>query len=385
MTSTIDRRARFGLLAALTVVLIAITGAPPGPSAEAAPPTRAPADADDEGGTPSLRKELDAASKGWIDAKAALDHSTKRERQLTEQLTGIEADLRVRNDNVGQLVDRAYRNGRLGPVSALLNSTSPEGFLDRAAALSAVTANEEKQLRELYRTRDQVTRSKAAIDHEIREQRKQLTIMDQRKNQAERALAVAIAAEERAEAERAAAAERAASSSSGSSSSGSSSSGSSSSGSSSSGSSSGSSSASATPAPRNANGSWPSESCSINDPTTSGCITPRTLHALNQAKAAGFTRYVSCFRNGGSGEHPKGRACDFAAQPNGFGGAASGGDKTYGDNLANYYINNADRLGVLYVIWYKRIWLPSSGWKAYSGAGGDPSSDHTNHVHLSVY
>ena len=76
---------------------------------------------------------------------------------------------------------------------------------------------------------------------------------------------------------------------------------------------------------------------------------------------------------------------DFAAQRDGFGGAASGGDKTYGDNLSSYFIGNADRLGVLYVIWYRQIWLPSSGWMSYSGAYGDPSSDHTNHVHLSVY
>lgn len=92
-----------------------------------------------------------------------------------------------------------------------------------------------------------------------------------------------------------------------------------------SGSSSGGGSASAESAPRNSDGSWPPESCSVNDPTPAdGCITPRTLHALQQAKAAGFTRYVSCHRNGGSGEHPRGRACDFAAQKNGFGGVAAG-------------------------------------------------------------
>ena len=392
MSRTVHRKTRFALLAALTAALMAVTGTPIGSPAGAALPANRPDRVDNEGGTDSLRKELDAASKGWIDAKAALNHSKGRQKKLSEQLTTVGAELEQRNRNVGHIVDRAYRNGRLGPVSALLNSTSPEGFVDRAAALSAVTANEEKQLRELYRTRDQVTRSKAAIEHEIREQQKQVTIMDQRRNQAERALAVAVAAEKQAEEQaeeqaRQQAAEEAeqaaASGSSGSGSSGSGSSGTGSSGTGSSGS--GSSSASATPAPRNANGSWPAESCNVDDPTTSGCITPRTLHALNQAKAAGFTRYVSCFRNGSSGEHPKGRACDFAAQPNGFGGVATGGDKSYGDNLANYYINNADRLGVLYVIWYKRIWLPSSGWKTYSGAGGDPSSDHTNHVHLSVY
>jgi peptidoglycan DL-endopeptidase CwlO len=39
---------------------------------------------------------------------------------------------------------------------------------------------------------------------------------------------------------------------------------------------------------------------------------------------------------------------------------------------------------VQYVIWYRQIWLPSSGWKSYTRAYGDPSSDHTNHVHLSM-
>ena len=67
-----------------------------------------------------------------------------------------------------------------------------------------------------------------------------------------------------------------------------------------------------------------------------------------------------------------------------FGGVASGGDRTYGDNLSVWFIDNSRALGILYVIWFKRIWLPSSGWRAYKRGQGDPSSDHTNHVHLSI-
>jgi hypothetical protein len=54
------------------------------------------------------------------------------------------------------------------------------------------------------------------------------------------------------------------------------------------------------------------------------------LPALNEAKAAGFTGSVSCHRNGGSGEHPKGRACDFFATTGGFGGVATGAAREYG-------------------------------------------------------
>lgn len=125
--------------------------------------------------------------------------------------------------------------------------------------------------------------------------------------------------------------------------------------------------------------------CTEDDPTTSGCLTPATLHVYNETKEAGFDHYVSCYRSGGSGEHPLGRACDWAADASGFQDAdASGDDKTYGDNLAAWYVNNADALNIEYVIWYRQFWSPGSGWRSYSGADGTPAGDHTNHVHVSV-
>lgn len=127
-----------------------------------------------------------------------------------------------------------------------------------------------------------------------------------------------------------------------------------------------------------------SNGCTEDDPTTGGCLTPRTLHALEQSQIAGFRRYVKCYRVSSFGEHGKGRACDYAAQPDGFGGNAGGDDYEYGQNLAAWFVENADELGVQYVIWYRNIWLPGTGWKSYSGAGGEPNSDHTNHVHLSI-
>ncbi|WP_446216320.1 coiled-coil domain-containing protein [Micromonospora sp. IBHARD004] len=344
-------------LAALLVATLALglATAPVGP-AGAAPPAGllAAAPGDDEGGTPALRAQLDAASKGWLEAKTALARSAGRQKQLTNQLTTINAELSVRDTKVGEIAGVAYRTGRLGTAAALLASDSPEGFMDRAAALGQVAANEDRALRDLIETRDRATATRTALTAEIQEQRKQVAVMGKRKQQAERALEVA---NDRAESAR-----------------------------DSGGTVRGTSTANADPAPRNSDGSWPPESCSVNDPTPAdGCITPRTLHALNEAKSAGFTRYVSCYRPSGSGEHPKGRACDFAAQSDGFGGVASGGDRTYGNNLAAYFVRNSDALAVLYVIWFKQIWLPSSGWKSYSGGNGDPSSDHTNHVHLSVY
>jgi hypothetical protein len=316
----------------------------------ATPATAAPGDTGDdgEGGSRSLIQQLETASRGYVEAKEALARSTKRQSELTAKLTELDAAMGPRQAAFDQVVQTSYRAGRLGPVSALLQAGSTGGFLDRAQSLEIVAAREQAVLRDLQDTRDGQQKAKLAIDAAIRDQRKQVNLMAKRKQQAENALKAANAGQDDPQP------------------------------------SDGGNSDTATAAPRNSDGSLPSQGCSANDPTTGGCLTPRTLHALQQAKSDGFTRFVKCFREQNSGEHPLGRACDFAADQSNFGGVASGGSKTYGNNLANYFINNSSRLGVLYVIWFRRIWLPSSGWKAYSGGNGDPSSDHTNHVHLSM-
>ncbi|GAA4701080.1 coiled-coil domain-containing protein [Phytohabitans rumicis] len=326
-------RSRFGLAAVLLAAAFALVGIHPAPAA-AAPN-------DPEGGTATLRDQLEAASKGFVVAQSTLAKSKKRQQELTTQLAQVERDLVVKQSTLGEVANTAYQRGRLGPISALLNSDSPEGFMDRAAALDALAATEDKKLRDLLDTQEDVKNAKLAIDNEIREQQKQVQVMAARKKQAENALA----------------AEGGGDSADGPSGSG------------------------AATASQGPSGSG---SCSVKDPTgTGGCITPRLLHAYNETKKAGFSKYVYCWRSGGSGEHPKGRACDWAVASGGFGSVASGSNKDYGDRLANFYIKNASALGVLYVIWFRRIWLPSSGWKSYSGSGS-PSAEHTDHVHLSV-
>jgi hypothetical protein len=334
--STAARRWGVGALAALLAAAVAIAGA-------AGPASADPGE--DSTSTASLKEQLADAARGYLDAKAKLEKAQQRQKELSAQIKDIEAQLVVRDRAVSELVASAYRTGPLISASTFLASESPAALIDRVTLLDAMASNEDEQVQQLAANRESVNAARAEVDAQVAEQQKQLAEMAKRKRQAEKALAQVG-------------------------------------GQASSGFSGGS--GSAVPARRNADGSWPPESCSVNDPTTSGCITPRTLHALNQAKAAGFKRYVSCYRSGGSGEHPKGRACDFSAQAGGFGGVATGGDRTYGNNLAAYFVRNAGRLGVLYVIWYRQIWMASTGWRAYHG-GGDPSSDHTNHVHLSMY
>jgi hypothetical protein len=322
-----------------------------------APPGPALADPGDEGGSEQLRQALDTASKGYLDAQAAVEASRRREAELNTRAAAVEAQLAAKQSDATAIAATAYRNGRLVTAAAMLDSGGQESFLHRASTLQTVAVQNDRKIRELARLRDDLAAARAKIAAEVKLQEQQLAAMAKRKKEAEQALASVGGEATNGPEEESGGQARPATPAPG----------------------------RAQPAPRRPDGSWPRESCNRNDPTTKGCLTPRTLHALNQAKSAGFTRFVSCYRPGGPYEHPKGRACDFAAQANTFGGVATGGDRAYGNNLAAYFVRNANALGVLYVIWFRQIWLPGSGWRAYRSGRGDPSSDHTNHVHLSMY
>jgi hypothetical protein len=307
----------------------------------------APASADPEGGTKTLRDALESAARGHVEAKTDLDNSKKRQKELQTTLLAARLDAEQLEGQVAAVAGRSYRLGRFSTMSMLLSASSPDVFLERAQRLDMMAQLDGRALTRYREAVDRYTRAEAALDLEIKEQEKQVTVMAKKKKEAELALASvgggAVAGGFISV-----------------------------------------NSPLAKPAKRNSDGSWPKESCTINDPTTSGCITPRLLNAYQQARAAGFKRYTSCFSKRSSGEHPKGRACDFAAATGGFENVnASGGDRTYGNNLAAFFVKNASRLGVLYVIWYREIWMPGTGWRSYSGSGG-PSATHTNHVHLSV-
>ena len=85
---------------------------------------------------------------------------------------------------------------------------------------------------------------------------------------------------------------------------------------------------------------------------------------------------------GGQSEHKEGRAFDWKVS------AYSSRQKAEADTLINWLLKtdqygnpyaNARRLGIMYMIWNKRIWKAYNPvWQAYSGP-----SPHTDHVHFS--
>ncbi|MEV6524499.1 hypothetical protein AB0M43_21305 [Longispora sp. NPDC051575] len=305
-----------------------------------------PVRAEPEGGTKELRDALSAASQGYQDARTAIANAKKRQGELSGQITATQAKVAGLSAAVGLLAAAQYKSAGTGQAQILLNSGSLDGFLQSAATMRYLSERDAAAVSAFTAAQAELDQQRKDLDAAILEQETQLKALRTRQDDALKALRKAGGGDPTLGF--------------------------------------GDLPANATPAPRNPDGSFSSEGCTVRDPSTGGCLSPRTLHAYNETRKAGFTRFVGCYRSMEDGyEHPRGRACDWAAAVGGFSGAATGGDREYGNRLAAWYIANADRLAVLYVIWYRQIWMPGTGWRSYSGYGG-PSAEHTDHVHVSI-
>ncbi len=356
---------RFAGVAA--VALLGIVGMLPSPAAAVEEP---PDEIVTEGSVPELRQQLSETQVAYLDAKGALDASVARQAELAVELEEIEAQVQVETIELGKVARVAYVSAGHTGLTGVLGAESTQAFLDGLGLIDAMATRETSLIRQLQATKAAAAQTRAGLEQEAQTQKDLLAVMEERKGQAELVLCQVIGGncadtsgyqDQRGfvvdlppEGSR-----------------------------------------------RRADGTWPAEYIprdrsgypAVQERTVTGntwatgYITPRTAHALRQAKAADFDRFVACFRAvEDGGQHPRGRACDFAVRSDGqYGGSDATGDaQAYGNALAAFLVYNADRLGVLYVIWYRQIWTASTGrWRSYSGCC-DASSKHTNHVHLSV-
>lgn len=89
---------------------------------------------------------------------------------------------------------------------------------------------------------------------------------------------------------------------------------------------------------------------------------------------------VGCYRPSAD-DHGEGRACDFMMSANGS--TPSEENRQLGTQIAQYAIDNADRLGIDYIIWEQQIWHTGSRqWRGMEDRG-DLTQNHFDHVHVS--
>ncbi|MBG0826087.1 hypothetical protein HS048_36070 [Planomonospora sp. ID91781] len=119
-----------------------------------------------------------------------------------------------------------------------------------------------------------------------------------------------------------------------------------------------------------------------------GRITSTMREAIEEvdAKFGKFSAIGAWRADGGmpGSDHPTGKAADFMITSGGK--MPSAARLKEGWEIANYLKDNADRLGVKYVIFAQHIWNPSragEGWRLMEDRGG-VTANHFDHVHLSV-
>ncbi|MFI0421686.1 coiled-coil domain-containing protein [Spongiactinospora sp. 9N601] len=119
-------------------------------------------------------------------------------------------------------------------------------------------------------------------------------------------------------------------------------------------------------------------------PTGAENITPRTRVMRDEIKERfELTSTIGCYRSGGGGEHPLGRACDFMLSTGGT--MPSAARQSLGDAIALWAIKNGGKIGVKYVIWKQRIYtIGGSGWRGMSNRGSI-TQNHFDHVHISMH
>jgi peptidoglycan DL-endopeptidase CwlO len=340
------RSRRWLTLALAPLVAAAFLAAPATPaSAEPDDPSSSSAQPDEKGNAnpdQTLDEVLESSNRKFVQAKAAVAKSTANQKALNVKVTLAEAKRNALIPEVNAIAAQQYRTGHLGAASFLLGSAGSSEFLAKAVSLEEINSLHDRKLRELNAAIDEVNATKAALDAEVKAEQTNLVAMKKQKDAADKALS--LLGGEGLTAGFVDATSR-----------------------------------QAAPAPRNSDGGFSAEKCTVNDPTTNGCITARTLHMYEEVKKAGFNRFVGCHRDGGPFEHPKGRACDWSLQKSGFSEAHTADMKKYGNDLMAFLVRNADRLGIYYVIWYAQIWFPATGWHAYHGP-----SNHKDHVHVSL-
>ncbi|WP_344917884.1 hypothetical protein [Streptosporangium oxazolinicum] len=120
-------------------------------------------------------------------------------------------------------------------------------------------------------------------------------------------------------------------------------------------------------------------------PSGSGGLTPRTITMRNLVLQNFPMPYnYGCLRPGDPGDHGSGRACDFMMSAGGSVPTEEAMDR--GNRLAQWAIDNGNRLGVMYIIWQQKYYdvRTGAGWKMMSNRGGN-TANHIDHVHISMF
>lgn len=136
-----------------------------------------------------LQKQMEQATEDYDAARVQLAQSQQREARLRVEAAKQARSVAALQTLVADFADAAYRDGRFNMVSSLLDSGSPQNFLDQMSALDNLSRAQRQQLDQLVSARRTLDQQQRRIDAELAAQRKNAKILSDRKAAIEKDLA----------------------------------------------------------------------------------------------------------------------------------------------------------------------------------------------------
>lgn len=173
------------LLALATVALVSLIVVPatsqattPVPAAPSAP---APSAAEAKKMHAALSAKMGNATEEYDMANELLKRSAKQEKVLRAQADVQKKKVAVYQAEVAEFAASAYRGGRVDMVTSLLESGSPQIFLDQMSTLDNLSRTQRAQLNQLIAAKKTLDQQQAKISAAMKSQRENQATIKTRK------------------------------------------------------------------------------------------------------------------------------------------------------------------------------------------------------------
>ena len=251
-----------------------------------------------------------------------------RVEEAETALEEVEERLESSRGTVSEIAHARYVDGAVDPALRVVFDSAPEQMFTDAANANYLGESQAEQISDLVDTRDEAEEVTEELNTELQDAAELVEELEEQKDDVEERIAE-LEAEEEAQ------------------------------------------------NPGDGDGSVPDDARGpgFDDVTpTMAAIRDDIIGQFNQPYPTG------CYRPSAD-DHGDGRACDFMMSANGA--MPSEANRQLGTQIAQYAIDNADRLGIDYIIWEQQIWHTGSRqWRGMEDRG-DLTQNHFDHVHVS--
>ncbi|WP_242910112.1 coiled-coil domain-containing protein [Actinomadura terrae] len=325
------RRRAARRLTALVLAVGVSAALPPGPGSAARAPEAPKKDLKKE--YAKLQKRAEKLSKEYRGELVSLEQAKKAAERAGADAARAGRDYETARADVARLASTSYMTGRLD-VTSIVTANEPSGAIHDASVIEHISRNNGRRVQNLEALSAKATQSRSTATSKLDEVRREIEDLE-----GQRARVKKLLAKYKPEATK-------------------------------------------TKAPTG--GGRPDGASGAKSPIVGNSMTARMRTALLAIDGRfGPFPTIGCARPGDPQDHGSGRACDFMESTGGKMPSASA--QAHGDQVAQYVISNASRLGIKYVIWRQRIYdmRGSGGWRQMEDRGGI-TANHFDHVHVSV-